>query len=143
MVLSFLYSSYFTTIIAYCLVYLWNSLPSTDPTVDSLPWSKCENGASHWAASNCSDSSTNGSVPVTQLYFDNYVLSKSSGIEDFGEIQYPLLYAVMFTWICIFFFIFKGTRTIGKVVYVTAIVPYLILFSLAIRGCTLQGSYNI
>ena len=38
-----------------------------------------------WATLNCTDSEmnyTDYSVPVTQDYFDNYVLEKSSGIEE-------------------------------------------------------------
>ena len=40
----------------------------------------------------------------------------------------------------LYFFVFRGTKSIGKVVYVTAIVPYIILIALLIRGCTLSGA---
>ena len=35
---------------------------------------------------------------------------------------------------------FKGTKSIGKVVYVTALSPYVILIALLIRGCSLSGA---
>jgi len=79
----------------------------------TLPWSTCN---SSWASSNCADSNGyNGNVSVTQEYFDNYVLSKSSGISDFGVMQPKLLLPLVLTWIMIYFFVFKGTKIIGKV----------------------------
>ena len=45
-----------------------------------------------------------------------------------------------FTWVLIYFFVFRGTKSIGKVVFVTAIFPYVMLLALLIRGCTLEGS---
>ena len=47
---------------------------------------------------------------------------------------------MVFTWMLIYFFVFRGTKSIGKVVFVTAIFPYVMLLALLIRGCTLEGS---
>ena len=47
---------------------------------------------------------------------------------------------MVFTWVLIYFFVFRGTKSIGKVVFVTAIFPYVMLLALLIRGCTLDGS---
>ena len=47
---------------------------------------------------------------------------------------------MVLTWVLIYFFVFRGTKSIGKVVFVTAIFPYVILLALLIRGCTLEGS---
>ena len=47
---------------------------------------------------------------------------------------------MFFTWVLIYFFVFRGTKSIGKVVFVTAIFPYVMLLALLIRGCTLEGS---
>ena len=47
---------------------------------------------------------------------------------------------MLFTWVLIYFFVFRGTKSIGKVVFVTAIFPYVMLLALLIRGCTLEGS---
>ena len=47
---------------------------------------------------------------------------------------------MVFTWVLIYFFVFRGTKSIGKVVFVTAIFPYIMLIALLIRGCTLEGS---
>lgn len=79
---------------------------------------------------------------MTQEYFDHHVLHKSNSITEFGFIQPQLLLTLFVTWVIIYFFVFKGTKIIGKVVYFTAITPYLMLFALAIRGCTLSGAQN-
>jgi len=143
-VMSFLYASYFSVIIVYSLFYLFNSFHAV------LPWTYCRTGDDgtgdlhDWATANCTDASTeildNFSVPVTQDYFDNYVLHKTSGIEEFGYIRWELFGILSFVWVMLYFFVFRGTKSIGKVVYVTAIVPYIILIALLIRGCTLSGA---
>ena len=40
----------------------------------------------------------------------------------------------------IYFFVFRGTKSIGKIVWFTAIFPYVMLTALLIRGCTLTGA---
>ena len=90
--MSFLYGSYFTTIIVYCQFYFFNSFHGI------LPWSSCQSAGdvvtennnnmtsmNWWATENCTDAKMNqsvNSVPVTQEYFDNFVLHKTSGIEE-------------------------------------------------------------
>ena len=71
---------------------------------------------------------------------DNFVLHKTSGIEEFGSMRWPLFGLLLLTWVLIYLFVFKGTKSIGKVVYVTAIAPYIMLIALLIRGCTLSGA---
>eukprot|EP00382_Lankesteria_abbotti_P000607 CAMPEP_0113844168 /NCGR_PEP_ID=MMETSP0372-20130328/102_1 /TAXON_ID=340204 /ORGANISM="Lankesteria abbotti" /LENGTH=785 /DNA_ID=CAMNT_0000813171 /DNA_START=107 /DNA_END=2464 /DNA_ORIENTATION=- /assembly_acc=CAM_ASM_000359 len=44
------------------------------------------------------------------------------------------------TWICIFFAIFKGARFLGKVLYVTMVLPTILLLVMTIRSITLEGS---
>ena len=109
---------------------------------------------------------TDESIPVTQEFFDNVLLEKTSGIEEFGTMRWPLFGLLVLTWVLIYLFVFKGTKSIGKVVYVTAIAPYIMLIvriwkfqfkcvvrnssvfsiflylskALLIRGCTLEGA---
>ena len=83
---------------------------------------------------------TNSSVPVTQEYFNNEVLSKSSGIEDYGSIRIRLAACAIFCWFVIYACIFKGAKVMGKVVYLTVIVPYFLLIVMLIRGLTLEGA---
>ena len=83
---------------------------------------------------------TNTSVPVTQEYFNIEVLSKSSGIEDYGSLRIRLAACAIFCWFVIYACIFKGAKVMGKVVYLTVIVPYFLLIVMLIRGLTLEGA---
>ena len=78
--------------------------------------------------------------PTSKIYFDEIVLQKSSSISDFGSLRPELVLALLATWITIYFCIFRGTAWIGKVIHFTAIMPYIILVALAVRGLTLPGA---
>ncbi|XP_048245750.1 creatine transporter-like [Haliotis rufescens] len=67
------------------------------------------------------------------------VLSISSGLDQLGGIKWELALCLLVTWIFIFGSLAKGIKTIGKVVYVTATLPYAFLFILLVRGLTLPG----
>jgi len=48
---------------------------------------------------------------------------------------------LLVAWICVYLSIIKGVKTSGKLSYVFAILPYVILFILLIRACTLEGAF--
>nr|XP_002126541.1 sodium- and chloride-dependent GABA transporter 3-like [Ciona intestinalis] len=74
-------------------------------------------------------------------FWNNYVLRKSDGIENIGSLEnWPLILCFFGSWVVIYLCVFKGARTSGKVVYVTAILPYVMLLILLIRGLTLEGA---
>ena len=64
----------------------------------------------------------------------------SSGIEDFGSINWELLGFLVLAWIVVYFCIWKSVKTTGKVVLFTATFPYALLIAFVIRGCTLPGA---
>jgi len=64
----------------------------------------------------------------------------SGGIEDVRGIQWQLLLCLVAAWTLVYICLCKGIKSSGKVVYVTATVPYLFLTILLIRGATLPGS---
>lgn len=45
-------------------------------------------------------------------------------------------------WLLTFFCVFKGIRSVGKIVYFTATFPYFILTALLIRVLTLDGAID-
>lgn len=66
----------------------------------------------------------------------------TTGIEDLGGIRWQLVLCLLAAWLIIFFCLFKGVKSSGKVVYVTATVPYIILTILLVRGLLLPGAMD-
>lgn len=66
----------------------------------------------------------------------------SSGINEIGSLRYDLALYLLIVWIVCYLCIFKGVKWTGKVVYLTASFPYVMLFLLLIRGLTLPGASN-
>ena len=46
----------------------------------------------------------------------------------------------MAVFVLVYFALWKGVKSTGKVVWVTAIAPYIVLFCLLISGVTLDGA---
>lgn len=158
-VISFLFTTYYNVIIAWAFYYLFNSFKSV------LPWSFCD---PEWASPNCWDGSgntsmvwrnvtvnnttvlmnftevlrPNNSISVTENYYESKVLGKTSGIDEPGVLKWDLSLILLLCWIIVYFCIWKGPKSTGKVVYFTATFPYVVLLILLVRGLTLEGSYN-
>ncbi|XP_013385449.1 sodium- and chloride-dependent glycine transporter 1 [Lingula anatina] len=78
----------------------------------------------------------------SEQYWQNHVLELTSGIDDLGDIRWQLLVSLIVAWILVFLCLFKGVKSSGRVVYVTATFPYLVLIILLVRGVTLPGALN-
>ena len=113
--------------------------------MESLPWTSCGN---HWNSnSSCvpleavNGNKTNLSSPAEE-YFIREVLEthKSGGLADLGQIKPSLAFSTLAVFVLVYFALWKGVKSTGKVVWVTAIAPYIILFCLLIRGVTLDGA---
>nr|XP_020840858.1 sodium-dependent noradrenaline transporter isoform X2 [Phascolarctos cinereus] len=139
---------YYNVIIAWSLYYLFSSFTL------NLPWTNCGHP---WNSPNCTDSKLlNGSVlgngtkyskykhtPAAEFYERGVLhLHESNGIHDIGMPQWQLSLCLMVVVIILFFSLWKGVKTSGKVVWITATLPYFVLFVLLIHGITLPGAYN-
>ncbi|XP_038610042.1 sodium-dependent noradrenaline transporter [Tachyglossus aculeatus] len=139
---------YYNVIIAWSLYYLISSF-----TFD-LPWTNCGHP---WNSPKCTNPKLlNGSVfgngtkysknkltPAAEFYERGMLhLHESSGIHDMGLPQWQLVLCLLAVVIVLFFSLWKGVKTSGKVVWITATLPYVVLFVLLTRGITLPGAYN-
>ncbi|XP_061183688.1 sodium- and chloride-dependent glycine transporter 1-like [Saccostrea echinata] len=79
-------------------------------------------------------------VTASEEFWQNEVLQITKGIEDLGTIRWELLICLALAWIVVFLCLCKGVKSSGRVVYVTATFPYLVLIILFIRGVTLPGA---
>uniref|UniRef100_A0A8C5E6D6 Transporter n=1 Tax=Gouania willdenowi TaxID=441366 RepID=A0A8C5E6D6_GOUWI len=127
---------YYNVIIAWTFYYLGSSLQSP------LPWS-CDHVDNAAICGNAS--AANGSsdpLSPTEIFWNERVLGvvHSEGLHDPGPVRWQLALCLLAAWIIIFLCMMKGIRSSGKVVYVTATFPYLVLVVLVIRGATLEGS---
>ncbi|KAK3099577.1 hypothetical protein FSP39_006430, partial [Pinctada imbricata] len=77
---------------------------------------------------------------ASEEFWQNHVLQITDGIENVGGIRWELLICLAIAWILVFLCLCKGVKSSGKVVYVTATFPYLVLMILLVRGATLPGA---
>jgi SNF family Na+-dependent transporter len=57
-----------------------------------------------------------------------------------GTLVWELVLALFVSWVICFLALFRGVKVSGKIVYFTALFPYLVLLILGIRGFTLKGA---
>ncbi|XP_069664862.1 sodium-dependent proline transporter-like isoform X2 [Haliaeetus albicilla] len=123
---------YYNIIIAWAFYYLGSSFQSP------LPWS-CDAPGNAYFCQNAS-----GIVSASEVFWNEQVLGvmHSSGLGDPGAVQWPLALCLLAAWIIVFFCTLKGIHSSGKMVYVTATFPYLVILTLIIWGATLDGSLD-
>ncbi|XP_069476537.1 sodium-dependent dopamine transporter [Ambystoma mexicanum] len=139
---------FYNVIIAWALHYLFSSF-TTD-----LPWIHCNNS---WNSLNCSETwysnlssldssgidNTYKTTPAAE-YFERGVLHlhQSSGINDLGMPRWQLTSCLVVVIVLLYFSLWKGVKTSGKVVWITATMPYVVLTALLLRGVTLPGAID-
>lgn len=75
-------------------------------------------------------------------YFSRNVLDEGDSIEphNFTSISGGLFLSLLAAWIIVFLCCVKGIKSSGKVVYFTAVFPYVVLAVLLVRAVTLEGA---
>ncbi|XP_061624235.1 solute carrier family 6 member 4b isoform X3 [Phyllopteryx taeniolatus] len=135
-------SFYYNTIIAWALFYFYSSFSTI------LPWTNCDNA---WNTDNCTNyfgtdnvTWTNSSrSPAEEFYTRNVLeIHESSGLANVGGVRWQLTLCLFLIFTIVYFSLWKGVKTSGKVVWVTATLPYIVLFILLIRGATLPGAWR-
>lgn len=147
----FLLNIYYIVILAWALLYLLFSFQSP------LPWASCGN---KWNTAQCATisrmnndtsaahhnffGSQNASMASrradsTVEFWEHRILQMTDGIETVGGIQWELAFCLGVVWIICFFCIWKGIKSTGRSAYIIALLPYISLTILLIRGITLPG----
>ncbi|RVE70630.1 hypothetical protein OJAV_G00066470 [Oryzias javanicus] len=79
--------------------------------------------------------------PVIE-FWERKVLRLSGGLHEPGVISYELVLCLIVTWVMVYFCMWKGVKSTGKVVYFTALFPYVVLVVLLAHGVTLPGALD-
>lgn len=86
--------------------------------------------------------SPNMTTSPAEEYWTRVVLQiqESGGLSDLGIVKWDLALCLLAVYIICYFSLWRGISTSGKVVWFTAVFPYVVLFILLIRGVTLPGA---
>ncbi|XP_067650898.1 sodium- and chloride-dependent glycine transporter 1-like [Haliotis asinina] len=79
---------------------------------------------------------------AAEEFWQYKVLDISSGLGDIGSIQGHIVGCLIAFYVIMFFCIFRGIKSVGKVVYVTATLPFVLLTALLVRTLMLPGSFD-
>ena len=120
--LAFVIITYYPVILAYCFSFLWYSIVGIF-NGGKLPWA----GIGLEGVENA------------KFFFNETYLGKTEG-PALGAIRLNIVWPLIITWVAMYFCIFKGVRLVGKIVWLTVPLPWLMLLILAVRGLTLKGS---
>jgi len=134
--IGFVICTYYAVIMSYCANYAWHSL--------TLAW-----------GSDPSAFFYNDVIGLTTVRVDSVATAAADSLRAIGA-QVPaelvakpwslgpfmpwLFVGLAISWVWIVLSIWKGTKTVGKVVYVTVLVPWAILIIFVVRGVTLPGA---
>ncbi|MHC4702426.1 MAG: sodium-dependent transporter [Planctomycetota bacterium] len=124
--LAFVIITYYPVILAYCFSFLWYSIVGI-----------INGGELPWAGKGIEG------VENAKLFFNETYLGRIDIAEarfKLGSIRWNLVLPLAITWITMYLCIFKGVRLVGKIVWLTVPLPWLMLAILTVRGLTLEGS---
>uniref|UniRef100_A0A803TIC4 Transporter n=1 Tax=Anolis carolinensis TaxID=28377 RepID=A0A803TIC4_ANOCA len=130
-IVSFFLSMYYNVINAWAFWYLFHSFQ------DPLPWANCPLNSNHTDYVEECEKAT-----PTQYFWYRKTLNISPSIEENGGLQWEQAACLILAWLVVYLCILRGTEHTGKVVYVTATMPYVVLTIYLIRGLTLHGAAN-
>jgi len=121
-ILGFVIVTYYPVILAYCLSFMKYSFVAIIKGTE-LPWA---------------GQGVQG-VENAENFFNKTYLDKIDGT-GLGAIRLNILLPLIVAWAAMYFCIFKGVKLVGKIVWLTVPLPWLMLLVLTVRGLTLPGS---
>uniref|UniRef100_A0A671VZN9 Transporter n=1 Tax=Sparus aurata TaxID=8175 RepID=A0A671VZN9_SPAAU len=143
MVIVFFCNTYYIMILVWGLYFLFHSF--TTP----LPWATCGHP---WNTLNCTQdfrrachNRSTGQQALPSSFWEYVIMTLlrlSGGLHEPGDISYEMVLCLIAVWIIVYFCMWKGVKSTGKVVYFTALFPYLVLVVLLAHGVTLPGAID-
>lgn len=157
--ISWYVSFYYNVLIAWSVYFIYRSLLSFG---EKMPWEDCDNS---WNSKGtcvsisqlknlCSTrnesleacrkdmfAAVNVTSPASEFFVKELSqIDQSTGLDDMGYLRPELVLCTMIVYLLHYFSLFRGLETSGKVVWVTATAPYMILSILLVRGLFLPGA---
>jgi len=82
-------------------------------------------------------------TPAEEYYRRNMLMmDDETTFDNLGQMNWKLCGCLFLSWIVVLLCLIKGVKSAGKVVWFTALFPYLVLILLFVRGITLPGAAN-
>ncbi|KAJ3608834.1 hypothetical protein NHX12_023364 [Muraenolepis orangiensis] len=129
MVVSFLVCLFYNSIVAWVLWYFLNSFG------DPLPWGHCPLNHNNTEYNQECVKST-----PSNYFWYRQTLNITPDIQTSGSLQWWLVLCLATAWCVVYICFIKGIESIGKVVYITVTLPYVVLTIFLIRALTLPGA---
>lgn len=120
--LGFVIITYYPVILAYCFSFLACSVKGIFAGGE-LPWA---------------GEGFEGVAKANEFFFKEY-LGYKEGL-SLGAVRWNIVMPLVIAWVCMYFCIFRGVKLVGKIVWWTVPLPWLMLLILTVRGLTLPGS---
>ncbi len=120
--LGFVIITYYPVILAYCFSFLWFSIKGIF-NGGHLPWA---------------GQGIEGVENAKEFFFNQY-LGFEEGIK-LGAVRWNIVWPLLLAWIAMYFCIFRGVKLVGRIVWLTVPLPWLMLLILTVRGLTLEGA---
>ncbi|KJH47541.1 sodium-dependent serotonin transporter domain protein [Dictyocaulus viviparus] len=129
---------FYNAIIAHAVYFIVISISQFE-----VPWSTCNNS---WNTPRCTNTlnetlgKSGERLSTPSEDYEVLEIQSSSGFDDLGGVKPSMAVCLAFVFVVVYFALWKGPKSSGKMVWITATVPYVVLSILLIRGITLPGA---
>lgn len=120
-ILGFIIVTFYPVILAYCFSFLGYSIEGI-----------FNGGELPWAGEGIEG------VQKAKDFFNGYLGYKEG--YDPGSLKLNIVYMLVLAWVAMYFCIFRGVKLVGKIVWLTVPLPWLMLLVLTVNGLMLPGS---
>ncbi|MHC4637961.1 MAG: sodium-dependent transporter [Planctomycetota bacterium] len=121
-ILGFVIITYYPVILAYCFSFMKFSVEAI-VSGKPLPWA---------------GEGIEGVQNAENFFYETYLAKIEA--PALGSIRTNILVPLFIAWLAMYFCIFKGVKLVGRIVWLTVPLPWIMLLILTIRGLTLPGS---